>query len=178
MFELSNIKITKSKVDERSIESNGFWFTPVNGEFNTDGVAEFITSELESPKWLDGKTFPSLNHLFVTESQTNLFMALCPSVVIDGYSFELKYNRILGGHQLHAIKVEGEDIEEEQIETEDTKEVETVKETEEEATEKEEESVEESKEVEEKSEDKVEEPKEKKTTARKSTKKQKSRRFC
>ena len=171
MFELSNIKITKSKVDERSIESNGFWFTPVNGEFNTDGVAEFITSELESPKWLDGKTFPSLNHLFVTESQTNLFMALCPSVVIDGYSFELKYNRILGGHQLHAIKVEGEDIEEEQIETEDTKEVETVKETEEEATEKEEESVEESKEVEEKSEDKVEEPKEKKTTARKSTKK-------
>ena len=161
MFELSNIKITKSKVDERSIESNGFWFTPVNGEFNTDGVAEFITSELESPKWLDGKTFPSLNHLFVTESQTNLFMALCPSVVIDGYSFELKYNRILGGHQLHAIKVEGEDIEEEQTETEKS----------EEATEK----VEESKEVEdkseEKSEDKVEEPKEKKTTARKSTKK-------
>lgn len=172
MFELSNIKITKSKVDERSIESNGFWFTPVNGEFNTDGVAEFITSELESPKWLDGKTFPSLNHLFVTESQTNLFMALCPSVVIDGYSFELKYNRILGGHQLHAIKVEGEDVEEEQTETEEaTKEVETVKETEEEATEKVEETVEESKEVEEKSEDKVEEPKEKKTTARKSTKK-------
>lgn len=171
MFELSNIKITKSKVDERSIESNGFWFTPVNGEFNTDGVAEFITSELESPKWLDGKTFSSLNHLFVTESQTNLFMALCPSVVIDGYSFELKYNRILGGHQLHAIKVEGEDVEEEQTETEDTKEVETAKETAEEATEKEEESAEESKEVEEKSEDKVEEPKEKKTTARKSTKK-------
>lgn len=172
MFELSNIKITKSKVDERSIESNGFWFTPVNGEFNTDGVVEFITSELESPKWLDGKTFPSLNHLFVTESQTNLFMALCPSVVIDGYSFELKYNRILCGHQLHAIKVEGEDVEEEQTETEEaTKEVETVKEIEEEATEKVEESVEESKEVEDKSEDKVEEPKEKKTTARKSTKK-------
>lgn len=171
MFELSNIKITKSKVDEKSIESNGFWFTPVNGEFNTDGVAEFITSELESPKWLDGKTFPSLNHLFVTESQTNLFMALCPSVVIDGYSFELKYNRILGGHQLHAIKVEGEDTEEEQTETEDTKEVETAKETEEEATENVEESAEESKEVEEKTEEKVEEPKEKKTTARKSTKK-------
>lgn len=171
MFELSNIKITKSKVDERSIESNGFWFTPINGEFNTDGVAEFITSELESPKWLDGKTFSSLNHLFVTESQTNLFMALCPSVVIDGYSFELKYNRILGGHQLHAIKVEGEDIEEEQTETEDAKEAEAVKETVEEATEKEEESVEESKEVEEKAEEKVEEPKEKKTTARKSTKK-------
>lgn len=172
MFELSNIKITKSKVDERSIESNGFWFTPVNGEFNTDGVAEFITSELESPKWLDGKTFSSLNHLFVTESQTNLFMALCPSVVIDGYSFELKYNRILGGHQLHAIKVEGEDIEEEQTETEDTKEVETVKETEEKAEDdSEEEKVEDAKEVEEKSEDKVEEPKEKKTTARKSTKK-------
>lgn len=168
MFELSNIKITKSKVDEKSIESNGFWFTPVNGEFNTDGVAEFITSELESPKWLDGKTFSSLNHLFVTESQTNLFMALCPSVVIDGYSFELKYNRILGGHQLHAIKVEGEDIEEEQTETEEaTKEVEDVKETTEEATE----TVEESKEVEEKAEEKVEEPKEKKTTARKSTKK-------
>lgn len=164
MFELSNIKITKSKVDEKSIESNGFWFTPVNGEFNTDGVAEFITSELESPKWLDGKTFPSLNHLFVTESQTNLFMALCPSVVIDGYSFELKYNRILGGHQLHAIKVEGEDAEEEQTETEKSEEA---TETVEEATEK----VEESKEVEEKSEDKVEEPKEKKTTARKSTKK-------
>jgi hypothetical protein len=168
MFELSNIKITKSKVDERSIESNGFWFTPVNGEFNTDGVAEFITSELESPKWLDGKTFPSLNHLFVTESQTNLFMALCPSVVIDGYSFELKYNRILGGHQLHAIKVEGEDAEEEQTETEKSEEA---TETVEEATEK----VEESKEVEDKSEDKVEdkveEPKEKKTTARKSTKK-------
>lgn len=164
MFELSNIKITKSKVDERSIESNGFWFTPVNGEFNTDGVAEFITSELESPKWLDGKTFSSLNHLFVTESQTNLFMALCPSVVIDGYSFELKYNRILGGHQLHAIKVEGEDIEEEQTETEEaTKEVEAVKETTEEATE----TAEESKEVEEK----VEDPKEKKTTTRKSTKK-------
>lgn len=168
MFELSNIKITKSKVDEKSIESNGFWFTPVNGEFNTDGVAEFITSELESPKWLDGKTFSSLNHLFVTESQTNLFMALCPSVVIDGYSFELKYNRILGGHQLHAIKVEGEDIEEEQTETEEaTKEVEDVKEATEEATEK----AEESKEVEEKAEEKVEEPKEKKTTARKSTKK-------
>jgi len=171
MFELSNIKITKSKVDEKSIESNGFWFTPVNGEFNTDGVVEFITSELESPKWLDGKTFSSLNHLFVTESQTNLFMALCPSVVIDGYSFELKYNRILGGHQLHAIKVEGEDIEEEQTETEDAKEAEAVKETAEEAKEKEEETVEESKEVEEKSEEKVEEPKEKKTTARKSTKK-------
>lgn len=171
MFELSNIKITKSKVDERSIESNGFWFTPVNGEFNTDGVAEFITSELESPKWLDGKTFSSLNHLFVTESQTNLFMALCPSVVIDGYSFELKYNRILGGHQLHAIKVEGEDIEEEQTETEDAKEAEAVKETVEEATEKVEETEEESKEVEEKAEEKVEEPKEKKTTARKSTKK-------
>ena len=168
MFELSNIKITKSKVDEKSIESNGFWFTPVNGEFNTDGVAEFITSELESPKWLDGKTFSSLNHLFVTESQTNLFMALCPSVVIDGYSFELKYNRILGDHQLHAIKVEGEDIEEEQTETEEaTKEVEDVKEATEEATEK----AEESKEVEEKAEEKVEEPKEKKTTARKSTKK-------
>jgi len=168
MFELSNIKITKSKVDEKSIESNGFWFTPVNGEFNTDGVAEFIMSELESPKWLDGKTFSSLNHLFVTESQTNLFMALCPSVVIDGYSFELKYNRILGGHQLHAIKVEGEDVEEEQTETEeDTKEVETAKETTEEATE----TAEESKEVEEKAEEKVEEPKEKKTTARKSTKK-------
>lgn len=168
MFELSNINITKSKVDERSIESNGFWFTPVNGEFNTDGVAEFITSELESPEWLDGKTFSSLNHLFVTESQTNLFMALCPSVVIDGYSFELKYNRILGGHQLHAIKVEGEDIEEEQTETEEaTKEVEAVKETTEEATE----TTEESKEVEEKTEEKVEEPKEKKTTARKSTKK-------
>lgn len=161
MFELSNIKITKSKVDEKSIESNGFWFTPVNGEFNTDGVAEFITSELESPKWLDGKTFSSLNHLFVTESQTNLFMALCPSVVIDGYSFELKYNRILGGHQLHAIKVEGEDVEEEQTEAENV----------EEATETAEETAEESKEVEEKSEDKVEEPKEKKTTARKSTKK-------
>lgn len=166
MFELSNIKITKSKVDERSIESNGFWFTPVNGEFNTDGVAEFITSELESPKWLDGKTFSSLNHLFVTESQTNLFMALCPSVVIDGYSFELKYNRILGGHQLHAIKVEGEDIEEEQTETEKV----------EEATEKaeedtKEEKTEDTKEVEEKAEEKVEEPKEKKTTARKSTKK-------
>lgn len=172
MFELSNIKITKSKVDEKSIESNGFWFTPVNGEFNTDGVAEFITSELESPKWLDGKTFSSLNHLFVTESQTNLFMALCPSVVIDGYSFELKYNRIIGGHQLHVIKVEGEDTEEEQTETEEaTKEVETVKETAEEATEKVEESVEESKEVEEKAEEKVEEPKEKKSTARKSTKK-------
>ena len=171
MFELSNIKITKSKVDEKSIESNGFWFTPVNGEFNTDGVAEFITSELESPKWLDGKTFPSLNHLFVTESQTNLFMALCPSVVIDGYSFELKYNRILGGHQLHAIKVEGEDTEEEQTETEDVKESETAKETEEEATEEATETVEESKEVEEKAEEKVEEPKEKKTTARKSTKK-------
>lgn len=168
MFELSNIKITKSKVDERSIESNGFWFTPVNGEFNTDGVAEFITSELESPKWLDGKTFPSLNHLFVTESQTNLFMALCPSVVIDGYSFELKYNRILGGHQLHAIKVEGEDTEEEQTETEDVKESETAKETEEKA---EEEKTEDAKEVEEKAEEKVEEPKEKKTTARKSTKK-------
>lgn len=168
MFELSNIKITKSKVDEKSIESNGFWFTPINGEFNTDGVAEFITSELESPKWLDGKTFPSLNHLFVTESQTNLFMALCPSVVIDGYSFELKYNRILGGHQLHAIKVEGEDIEEEQTEAEK---VEDVKETVEEATETVEETVEESKEVEEKAEEKVEEPKEKKTTARKSTKK-------
>lgn len=168
MFELSNIKITKSKVDEKSIESNGFWFTPVNGEFNTDGVVEFITSELESPKWLDGKTFSSLNHLFVTESQTNLFMALCPSVVIDGYSFELKYNRILGGHQLHAIKVEGEDVEEEQTETEK---VEEAKETAEEATENAEESAEESKEVEEKSEDKVEEPKEKKTTARKSTKK-------
>lgn len=167
MFELSNIKITKSKVDERSIESNGFWFTPVNGEFNTDGVAEFITSELESPKWLDGKTFSSLNHLFVTESQTNLFMALCPSVVIDGYSFELKYNRILGGHQLHVIKVEGEDIEEEQTETEKVEEVETAKETTEEATE----TTEESKEVEEKAEEKVEEPKEKKTTARKSTKK-------
>lgn len=168
MFELSNIKITKSKVDEKSIESNGFWFTPVNGEFNTDGVAEFITSELESPKWLDGKTFLSLNHLFVTESQTNLFMALCPSVVIDGYSFELKYNRILGGHQLHAIKVEGEDVEEEQTEAEN---VEDVKETAEEATETAEETEEESKEVEEKAEDKVEEPKEKKTTARKSTKK-------
>lgn len=164
MFELSNIKITKSKVDEKSIESNGFWFTPVNGEFNTDGVAEFITSELESPKWLDGKTFPSLNHLFVTESQTNLFMALCPSVVIDGYSFELKYNRILGGHQLHAIKVEGEDTEEEQTETEK---VEEATETAEEATEK----TEDAKEVEEKVEEKVEEPKEKKTTARKSTKK-------
>ena len=171
MFELSNIKITKSKVDERSIESNGFWFTPVNGEFNTDGVAEFITSELESPKWLDGKTFSSLNHLFVTESQTNLFMALCPSVVIDGYSFELKYNRILGGHQLHAIKVEGEDVEEEQTETEDAKEAEDVKETAEESTENVEETVEESKEVEEKAGEKVEEPKEKKTTARKSTKK-------
>lgn len=171
MFELSNIKITKSKVDERSIESNGFWFTPVNGEFNTDGVAEFITSELESPKWLDGKTFSSLNHLFVTESQTNLFMALCPSVVIDGYSFELKYNRILGGHQLHAIKVEGEDIEEEQTETEKVEEVETAKETTEETTEEATETVEESKEVEEKAEEKVEEPKEKKTTARKSTKK-------
>nr|DAJ32219.1 MAG TPA: hypothetical protein [Bacteriophage sp.] len=168
MFELSNIKITKSKVDEKSIESNGFWFTPINGEFNTDGVVEFITSELESPKWLDGKTFPSLNHLFVTESQTNLFMALCPSVVIDGYSFELKYNRILGGHQLHAIKVEGEDTEEEQTETEK---VEDVKEATEEATEKVEESVEEATEVEEKAEEKVEEPKEKKTTARKSTKK-------
>nr|DAS62246.1 MAG TPA: hypothetical protein [Ackermannviridae sp.] len=168
MFELSNIKITKSKVDEKSIESNGFWFTPVNGEFNTDGVAEFITSELESPKWLDGKTFPSLNHLFVTESQTNLFMALCPSVVIDGYSFELKYNRILGGHQLHAIKVEGEDIEEEQTETEK---VEEVTETAEDVKETVEESAEDAKEVEEKSEDKVEEPKEKKTTARKSTKK-------
>lgn len=167
MFELSNIKITKSKVDEKSIESNGFWFTPVNGEFNTDGVAEFITSELESPKWLDGKTFSSLNHLFVTESQTNLFMALCPSVVIDGYSFELKYNRILGGHQLHAIKVEGEDTEEEQTETEKVEEVETAKEATEEATE----TAEESKEVEEKAEEKVEEPKEKKTTARKSTKK-------
>lgn len=162
MFELSNIKITKSKVDEKSIESNGFWFTPVNGEFNTDGVVEFITSELESPKWLDGKTFSSLNHLFVTESQTNLFMALCPSVVIDGYSFELKYNRILGGHQLHAIKVEGEDVEEEQTEAEKV----------EEATEKveddsKEEKTEDAKEVEEKAED----PKEKKTTARKSTKK-------
>ena len=169
MFELSNIKITKSKVDEKSIESNGFWFTPVNGEFNTDGVAEFITSELESPKGLDGKTFSSLNHLFVTESQTNLFMALCPSVVIDGYSFELKYNRILGGHQLHAIKVEGEDAEEEQTETEDTKEVETVKETTEEKAEEDakEEKAEDAKEVEEK----VEEPNEKKTTARKSTKK-------
>lgn len=166
MFELSNIKITKSKVDERSIESNGFWFTPVNGEFNTDGVAEFITSELESPKWLDGKTFSSLNHLFVTESQTNLFMALCPSVVIDGYSFELKYNRILGGHQLHAIKVEGEDIEEEQTETEKVEEAtETTEETTEESKE------EDAKEVEEKAEEKVEEPKEKKTTARKSTKK-------
>lgn len=167
MFELSNIKITKSKVDEKSIESNGFWFTPINGEFNTDGVAEFITSELESPKWLDGKTFSSLNHLFVTESQTNLFMVLCPSVVIDGYSFELKYNRILGGHQLHAIKVEGEDTEEEQTETEKVEEVETAKEATEEATE----TAEESKEVEEKAEEKVEEPKEKKTTARKSTKK-------
>nr|DAQ33768.1 MAG TPA: hypothetical protein [Caudoviricetes sp.] len=166
MFELSNIKITKSKVDEKSIESNGFWFTPVNGEFNTDGVAEFITSELESPKWLDGKTFPSLNHLFVTESQTNLFMALCPSVVVDGYSFELKYNRILGGHQLHAIKVEGEDIEEEQTETEKVEEAtETTEETTEESKE------EDAKEVEEKAEEKVEEPKEKKTTARKSTKK-------
>lgn len=167
MFELSNIKITKSKVDEKSIESNGFWFTPINGEFNTDGVAEFITSELESPKWLDGKTFSSLNHLFVTESQTNLFMVLCPSVVIDGYSFELKYNRILGGHQLHAIKVEGEDTEEEQTETEKVEEIETAKEATEEATE----TAEESKEVEEKAEEKVEEPKEKKTTARKSTKK-------
>lgn len=169
MFELSNIKITKSKVDEKSIESNGFWFTPVNGEFNTDGVAEFITSELESPKWLDGKTFPSLNHLFVTESQTNLFMALCPSVVIDGYSFELKYNRILGGHQLHAIKVEGEDIEEEQTETEKSEEAtETAEETTEKAEDdSKEEKTEDTKEVEEK----VEEPKEKKTTARKSTKK-------
>lgn len=163
MFELSNIKITKSKVDEKSIESNGFWFTPVNGEFNTDGVAEFITSELESPKWLDGKTFSSLNHLFVTESQTNLFMALCPSVVIDDYSFELKYNRILGGHQLHAIKVEGEDIEEEQTETEEKTE-EAPKEVEEKT---EEDTTEDAKEAEEK----VEEPKEKKTTARKSTKK-------
>lgn len=163
MFELSNIKITKSKVDERSIESNGFWFTPVNGEFNTDGVAEFITSELESPKWLDGKTFSSLNHLFVTESQTNLFMALCPSVVIDGYSFELKYNRILGGHQLHAIKVEGDDVEEEQTETEEAaKEVE--EKTEEDTTEEKAEDVKEA-------EEKVEEQKEKKTTARKSTKK-------
>lgn len=168
MFELSNIKITKSKVDERSIESNGFWFTPVNGEFNTDGVAEFITSELESPKWLDGKTFSSLNHLFVTESQTNLFMALCPSVVIDGYSFELKYNRILGGHQLHAIKVEGEDVEEEQTETEK---VEDDTETAEEDQKEEKTEAEDAKEVEEKAEEKVEEPKEKKTTARKSTKK-------
>lgn len=168
MFELSNIKITKSKVDERSIESNGFWFTPVNGEFNTDGVAEFITSELESPKWLDGKTFSSLNHLFVTESQTNLFMALCPSVVIDGYSFELKYNRILGGHQLHAIKVEGEDIEEEQTETEKVEEApKEVEENAEEDQKEEKTEAEDTKEVEEK----VEEPKEKKTTARKSTKK-------
>lgn len=168
MFELSNIKITKSKVDEKSIESNGFWFTPVNGEFNTDGVAEFITSELESPKWLDGKTFSSLNHLFVTESQTNLFMALCPSVVIDGYSFELKYNRILGGHQLYVTKADAEDteVETEQTETEDAKEVEEKAEekTEDASTE---EKTEDQKEVEEK----VEEPKEKKTTARKSTKK-------
>lgn len=167
MFELSNIKITKSKVDERSIESNGFWFTPINGEFNTDGVVEFITSELESPKWLDGKTFSSLNHLFVTESQTNLFMALCPSVVIDGYSFELKYNRILGGHQLHAIKVEGEDIEEEQTEMEEKTE-EASKEVEEKT---EEDTTEEKTEDAKEAEEKVEEPKEKKTTARKSTKK-------
>lgn len=168
MFELSNIKITKSKVDEKSIESNGFWFTPINGEFNTDGVVEFITSELESPKWLDGKTFPSLNHLFVTESQTNLFMALCPSVVIDGYSFELKYNRILGGHQLHAIKVEGEDVEEEQTETETEKVEEASKEVEEKT---EEDTTEEKTEDSKEAEEKVEEPKEKKTTARKSTKK-------
>lgn len=168
MFELSNIKITKSKVDEKSIESNGFWFTPINGEFNTDGVAEFITSELESPKWLDGKTFSSLNHLFVTESQTNLFMALCLSVVIDGYSFELKYNRILGGHQLHAIKVEGEDIEEEQTETETEKVEEASKEVEEKT---EEDTTEEKAEDAKEAEEKVEEPKEKKTTARKSTKK-------
>ena len=129
MFELSNIKITKSKIDDRSIESNGFWFTPTNDEFNVDGVVEFITSELESPKWLDGKTFSSLNHLFVTESQTNLFMALCPFVEVDGYQFELKYNRILGGHQLHVTKAETDEHIEEAVEveekTEDAKEKKT-----------------------------------------------------
>ena len=174
MFELSNIKITKSKVDERSIESNGFWFTPINDEFNVDGVVEFITNELESPKWLDGKTFSSLNHLFVTESQTNLFMALCPFVSIDGYSFELKYNRILGGHQIYVTKEGTEDVESEEAgaQTEET-EAEPKVEEKQEATEEDstEEKTEDTTEVEEKAEEKVEEPKEKKTTARKSTKK-------
>ena len=106
MFELSNIKITNSKIDESSVNSNGFWFTPINGEFNINGVAEFVTRELPSPMWLNRKMFPHLNHLFVTESQTNLFMALCPFVRINGYSFELKHNRIIGGHQLHVIKAD------------------------------------------------------------------------
>ena len=171
MFELSNIKITKSKIDDRSIESNGFWFTPTNDEFNVDGVVEFITSELESPKWLDGKTFSSLNHLFVTESQTNLFMALCPFVEVDGYQFELKYNRILGGHQLHVTKAETDEHIEEAVEveekTEDAKATEDAKEVEEEKAEEKAEKVEDAKATEEKTED----AKEKKTTARKSTKK-------
>jgi hypothetical protein len=177
MFELSNIKITKSKIDDRSIESNGFWFTPTNDEFNVDGVVEFITSELESPKWLDGKTFSSLNHLFVTESQTNLFMALCPFVEVGGYQFELKYNRILGGHQLHVTKAETDEQTEDAVEeskeqveieekTEDAKATEDTKEVEEK-----EEKVEEKVEDPKATEDKTEDPKEKKTTARKSTKK-------
>lgn len=116
MFELSNIKITNSKVDERSINSNGFWFTPTNDGFYTDGVIGFITRELPSPMWLDRKMFQHLNHLFVTESQTNLFMALCPFVSVNGYSFELKYNRIIGGHQLHVIEVNSDHHHEEEEE--------------------------------------------------------------
>ena len=171
MFTLSNIKITKSKIDETSINSNGFWFTPMNGEFNVDGVVGFITNELPSPMWLDGKTFSSLNHLFVTESQTNLFMALCPFVEVDGHSFELKYSRFIGGHQLHVTKSETEETEEETETAEEPKE-ESEEKTESEEKAESEEKEEESEEAEEKEEAEPKEEKvEKKTTARRSSKK-------
>lgn len=110
MFNLSNVLISKEKVNSRSINSNRFWFTPKTSsdEFPLDEVKRFVEERFDDVKSLNGKRFANIYHLFMTEAQANFFIAMCPYLSDDSHKVKLINDRLYG----HMISVTEEAVEE------------------------------------------------------------------
>lgn len=133
MFKFDNIIVSYEKINDRSINSNRFWFTPKDESvgFPIEDVKKFVNENIGGADNLHGKRFSNLYHMFMTEAQTNFFLALCPYADIEGYSIKLIGDRLYG-HMLSVSKTEAQkkikedepktEVKEDAVKTEETKE--------------------------------------------------------